>query len=219
MAVGRVFIVESPNPLDLLEGRSERLSLEQVCKLVGHNPATFLVRDLAELKQTFGYISSIEVEQSDEAPLFIHISSHGNKKQLAFGPDSVSWDELARIVQDMYAQLCFYRGPIIVILSACGANKQTMTAALAKRVIAATTSFVPPEYVFVSSQDVVKWSDAVVTWTIFYQQVKKVNFEKRATVQNLLNRIYSSGFGDLSYYRWDDSAKRYKHFQPEKHKN
>ena len=214
MAAGRVFIVESPNPLDLLEGRCERLSLEQVCRLVGHDPATFLVRDLAELKQTFGYISSIKGDKSDKTPLFIHISTHGNEEEITVGPDSVSWDALAEIIQGMYTRLCFYHGPIIVILSACGANKQTMTAALAKEVVAASKPFVPPEYVFVSSQDVVKWSDAVVAWTIFYRQAMKVSFTDKATVQDLLNRLHRSGFGDLSYYRWDSSSKQYKRFQP-----
>ena len=214
MSNGRVFIVESPNPLDLLEGRSERLSLEQVCRLVGHDPATFLVRDLVELKQTFGYISAIKRDKADETPLFIHISAHGNETGIAIGADSVSWDTLAKIVQEMYTRLRFYHGPIIVILSACGANKQTMTAALAKKVVSAVKPFVPPEYVFVSSQDVVKWSDAVVAWTIFYRQVMKISFTDRTAVQDLLNRLHNSGFGDLIYFRWDGSSKKYKRYQP-----
>jgi len=83
MATGRVFILESPNPLDLLENRGERLALEQVCKLVGHDASTFLLRDAQELKQTFSYISSIKGNKDDKTPLFIHISVHGNNAEIA----------------------------------------------------------------------------------------------------------------------------------------
>jgi hypothetical protein len=212
---GRVFIVESPNPLDLLKGRSERLSLEQVCRLVGHDPATFFIRDISELKQTFGYISSIESNSDrDKTPLYIHISTHGNDSGIAVGPDTVSWADLAKIVQEMYKQLCYYLGPVILILSACGANKQKMTDQLTKDVAAASKPYVPPEYVFVSSEDIVHWSDAVVAWTIFYRDAIKMDFTDKTTVQDLLNRLHKSGFGDLSYYRWDGPSKRYKRFQP-----
>lgn len=214
MPKGRVFIVESPNPLDLLRGVSERHSLEQVCKLVGHVAATFLVRDLAELKQTFAYISSIRCDKDDKTPLFIHISAHGNEDGIAAGADDVSWVDLGRIVQEMYSRLRYYHGPIIVILSACGANKQKMTNSLAKDVNGSEKPFVPPEYLFVPSGDTILWSDAVVAWTVFYRQMLKVSFTDKVKIQDLLNRLHKSGFGDLTYYRWDGTAKQYRSYRP-----
>lgn len=50
MATGRVFILESPNPLDLLENRDERLALEQVCKLAGCDAWTFLFSERSRAK-------------------------------------------------------------------------------------------------------------------------------------------------------------------------
>lgn len=214
MSKGRVFIVESPNPLDLLEGRSERQSLEQVCKLVGHDAATFLIRDVAELKQTFNYISSIKCDKEDKTTLFIHISAHGNEDGIAAGADDVDWSELARHVQNMYTRLRYYHGAIILIVSACGANKHRIANTLAKNVKTAEEAFVPPEYVFVTSQDLVKWSDAVVAWTIFYRQMLRFDFKDRVKIQDLLNRLHKSGFGDLTYYRWDAAKKQYPRYQP-----
>ena len=37
----RVFIIECPNPIDLLQGRNEGKWLEQICKLVGHEVISF----------------------------------------------------------------------------------------------------------------------------------------------------------------------------------
>lgn len=212
MSKARVFIIESPNPLDLLEDRGERLALEQVCKLVGHDAATFVVRDRAEFLQTCAYISSIKGDKSDKTPLFLHISVHGNDTGIAIGRDSIGWQDLAKATQDMYDRLKFYHGPIVLILSACGANKQKLTSELTKGRKAASATFVPPEYVFVFSEDAVAWTDAVVTWTIFYREAVKLSFTSKENVQKLLDRLRTSGFGNLRYHRWDSSAEDYKFY-------
>jgi hypothetical protein len=124
MATGRVSILKSPNPLDLLENRDERLALEQVCKLAGCDAWTFLLRNAQELKQTFSYISSIKGDKDDKTPLFIHVSVHGDDSGIGVGPDIIRWDNLAKTVQQMYARLRYYHSPIILVLSACGVNKQ-----------------------------------------------------------------------------------------------
>src|SRR6266540_5606719 len=176
MVTGRVFILESPNPLDLLENRGERLALEQVCKLVGYDAWTFLLRNAQELKQTFSYISSIKGDKDDKTPLFIHVSVHGNDSGIGVGSDGITWGNLVETVQQMYTHLQYYLGPIILILSACGANKQKLTAGLTKGDNPAHKPFIPPEYVFVFSNDTVLWPDAVVTWTIFYSEASKLDF-------------------------------------------
>jgi glycosylphosphatidylinositol transamidase (GPIT) subunit GPI8 len=214
MATGRGFILESPNPLDLLENRGERLALEQVCKLAGYDAWTFLLRNAQELKQTFSYISSIKGDKDDKTPLFIHVSVHGNDSGIGVGPDIITWDNLAKTVQQMYARLRYYHGPIILILSACGANKQKLTAELTEGVNSAHEPFIPPEYIFVFSDDTVLWTDAVVTWTIFYREVSYLDFIDKTVVQDLLNRLHKSGFGNLKYCRWDNGSKEYKHFVP-----
>ncbi len=210
MSGGRVFIVESPNPLDLLEGRSERLSLEQVCRLMGHKPASFLIRDLVELEQTLAYISTISGRKEDKTPLFIHISAHGNKQGIACGSDGISWKDLAAIIQRMYTNLKYYHGHVIVIISACGSNAQTVTSELAADLSGVAEKFIPPEYLFVWSDEIVQWTDAVVAWTIFYREVTRVDFDKKQTVQDLLCKLHRAGF-HLKYYRWD--GKKYLHFK------
>lgn len=215
MAVGRVFILESPNPLDLIENRGERAALEQVCKLMGYDASTFLLRDVHELEQTFNYISSIKGDKKDKTPLFLHISVHGNNSGIAIGRDNVSWSKLASVTEEMYSELSYYHGPVILILSACGANKQKLTKELMKCLAKSNgIKFTPPEYLFVFNQDDVLWIDAVVTWTIFYRQARNLNFSNKAIVQNLLNKLYQSKFGDIKYYRWDFGTNKYKYYTP-----
>ena len=94
----RVFIVECPNPLDLLQERNEGKSLEQICKLVGHEVASFQSKSKEDLVGACRYISSIDREHdatdNPDLPLCIHISSHGEEDGLWFGKDLVSWNEL-----------------------------------------------------------------------------------------------------------------------------
>jgi hypothetical protein len=105
-------------------------------------------------------------------------------------------------------------GNVYPFLSACGANKQKLTTELTKGVSSAHNPFIPPEYVFVFSDDTVLWTDAVVTWTIFYREASKLDFADKSAVQDLLNRLHKSGFGNLKYSRWDGGSKGYKHFVP-----
>ena len=213
----KVLVIEGPNALDLLEGRGERNSLEQVCKLFGHDVASFFVRDKSELHRTLTYIGAISRHPgAGTDPLFVHVSVHGNREGIGVGADTVFWDELAEMTVRMYDHLDNYLGPVILVLSACGANEQELTRLLKSK----SDQFEiihPPEYVFVFTDKTVKWTDAVVTWTIFYSQVAAIEFDvsspkQIAKIQHLLGRLDRSGFGKLTYYRWDESDETYKRF-------
>ena len=211
--VGRVFILESPNAVDLLEERGERSSLEQVCRLFGHDAYSFLLRDSRELQQTLTYISSIGwSDDAGNAPLFIHISVHGNAKGIAVGPDDISWDGLTKMITKMYKDLDKYQGPIVIILSACGAEKIKLTDVIRTKHESGEIKS-PPEFIFVFSDEAIYWTDAVVTWTIFYHRAASLKFKRRDTgdIKELLKQIRNSGFGTLKYYRWDLARKKYLH--------
>ena len=213
---GKVFLLESPSALDLLEERGERSSLEQVCKLFGHDATSFLLRDATEFKQTLLYIGSIgRIDDAGNSPLFIHISLHGDSEGIAIGSDDLSWEDLTNIVLHTYDNLDNYRGAIILILSACGANQQELTNLIQHK---HETGHInnPPDYVFVFSETEVRWRGAVVTWTIFYHEARFLDFlttdkNEVKKIQQLLNRLGDTGFGTLTYFRWDgDVYKRYK---------
>ena len=209
--MGRVFILESPNALDLLKGRGERSSIEQVCKLFGHDTMAFLLRDSTELRQTLMYLSSIgEQEDAGDAPLFIHISTHGNSEGIAVGPDHVPWEELTDMISEAYEHLNQYDGRIVLVLSACGANEQRLTRFIKQKHAEGEVQS-PPEYIFVFSDDDVLWVDAVVTWTIFYRKAIDLRFEmeSKKEVQNFLTQLRKLGFGNLMYFRWNQESSKY----------
>ena len=217
MSVGRVFLLESPNALDLLEGTGETTSLSQVCRLFGHDVSSFLIRDTCELSQTLMYISSVGWRKKrGKLPMFIHLSAHGNNTGLAIGADHVPWQELtARIVaafRAIYARRKPYAGPIVLVISACGTNGPTLTMYLRQAYEKDALTW-PPEYVFVFEDTEIDWRDAVVIWTMFYREAPNIDFmakSKKNDVQELLDRHKGSGFGNLRYFRWDRRNESYK---------
>src|SRR5438874_13771354 len=88
---GRLVILESPNPMDLLQGRTEIQTLAAACRLIGYEAVSFTIRSQREFQETCRYLSTIEVAHdaanARDVPLFVHISCHGNDELLAFGQE------------------------------------------------------------------------------------------------------------------------------------
>ncbi len=220
MSSGRIFLLESPNALDLLDGTGESTSLSQVCRLFGHDIASFLIRDQQELNQTFMYISSVGWrKERGNLPIFIHISTHGNDDGLAIGTDFVSWEQLSTLVIETFRNIYDYdlerepyQGPIILVVSACGTNGMKLTEYLRAAYQDNELEW-PPEYIFVFEDTEIEWQNAVVAWTMFYKEAPNINFldsGDRASVQELLNRISGAGYGNLRYFRWDRDRHHYR---------
>ena len=216
-SAGRIFLLESPNALDLLEGTGEARSLSQVCKLFGHDIVSFRIRDKTELRQTLMYISSVGWhEDSGEVPIFIHLSAHGSNNALAIGSDDVTWDNLAKLIVttfgEIYNEPGFYKGPIILVVSSCHTDGKT----LSKRLRAAYKKDKlkwPPEYVFVFDDAKVDWRDAIVAWTMFYREAPRIDFSdasEKGAIQRLLKGVKRSGYGNLRYFRWDVECDQYR---------
>lgn len=226
MADGRVFLLESPNALDLLEGTGETTSLSQVCKLFGHDIASFLIRDERELKQTLMYVGSLGwPENRGDVPIFIHISAHGSDNGLAIGSEDVPWNSLATAIvkafEMIYSQHRHYPGPIILVVSACGTDGKALCTHLRETHRKDDLEW-PPEYVFVFEDEEIDWRDAVVTWTIFYREAPGIDFldaDQKDAVQKLLKRVDRSGYGSLRYFRWVRASGEYKTFPALNHSN
>ena len=222
--MARVFVLESPNPDDLLENTNERSSLEQVCRQFGHDVASFLLLDRRALKATLNYVGSIggfEVARNEASPLFIHISSHGNRKGLFFGMDHVSWKDLGTLIAGAYKGLGDYDGPVILILSACNSKARKLTKHLEKKQTRNGLAN-PPEFILAFTSKEVYWQDAVVTWTVLYRRANNLDWNPtkkgRSGVQRLLRDLREANLGELIYFRWDTTNHQYRSYMPLTHR-
>ena len=201
----RIFIIECPNPIDLLQGRNEGKSLEQICKIVGHEVSNFHPKSKEDLETVCNYISSIDSEHdgfdSPDLPLCIHISCHGEKGGLWFGKDLISWNELLESLEPLYSKKSIYKGDKILTISACDAKSQKLTKKLQKK-WSTSKKFKPPKHLFVTAADDVYWNDAVVAWALFYNKIPKTKLAKTKKVVKILSHIQNAELGCLHYYKW-----------------
>jgi hypothetical protein len=212
----RVFILESPNPIDLLQGRSEMQSLETICRLFEHEVVTFLVKSRQEFNDTIKYISTINLKAEPDSPICLHLSTHGNEDGLGFGEDGMDWKDLFDVLQPLYKKISKNKSGNILVISACGAGQQKLTREFTDShkngSLIHRLSIKPPKYVFVTAEEEVTWQDAVVSWTILYRKLAEINLDDRNEVQNILKNIKSLEAGTIKYFRWDEQSKSYKSY-------
>ena len=208
----RLFIIESVDPMDLLQGRTESQALAEICKIIGHEVAVLNAFSKSDFKKLCGYISSInsrhDRNKRTDVPLCIHISSHGNANGLRFGKDPVGWKELLRTMKPIYNEMGEYDGKIVLIISACGAGEQDLSVEFEQE-WKNDSKFTPPKYIFVTKDKKVAWDDALVSWAMFYHQLPRANLNDKKSVQKILDKIRLSDTGNLKYFRWNEKEEGY----------
>lgn len=212
----RLFIIEAPSPMDLLQNRGETPALEKACTLIGHEVASLTAKSKGELDALCRFVSDIDASQDrrrrKSVPLCVHIAAHGNEEGLGFGKDLVKWDELF----DALKPLCSmrnYDGHFILVISACKAAEQQLTSHFKKKAVSGTVR--PPAYIFTTADDAPTFSDALVSWVVFYHQLPKVSLTDKTEVKKVLKRVKAAGATTLRYSRWDSSKKQYLHYTPD----
>jgi hypothetical protein len=207
----KVFILESPNPNDLLDGRNEAESLVSICKMFYHKATSFFIKNRNELNDVLKYITDVKAVGND---IFCyHFSCHGNSDGLWFGPDFINWDQFAITIMPILENRTLMNRCILVI-SACGANEQDFTKKISKLEDEAKNAIAPPSYLFVYDDDDVVWKDALLSWTILYHRLSNAKQIEKEDMQELLENMKIVEFGKLIYYRWDLDKKKYLRFRP-----
>ena len=208
----RLFFVESVDPMDLLQGRTESRALAEICKIIGHEAYVLTAYSKSDFKKICGYISSInsvhDINHRKNIPLCIHISAHGNERGIGFGKDFLEWDDVMMSMNPIFSEMKDYDGKVVLTISACGASDQCLTQLIQEK-YDESDDFVPPEYLFVTTGENVAWDDALVSWAMFYHQLPRANLDTKSSVQRILDKIKGSGTGNLTYFRWDREEGKY----------
>lgn len=215
MAKLKIAVIESPNPMDLFDGRSESDSLVPACKLIGHQSISFLAKSREEFAEVCKYIASADTAHASKypsAPLFLHLSCHGNGEGVAFGESDVSWELLVQDIEPILSNP-LYEGNFAIAISSCGSGGHDLHKHFIEKIEEGDIKKIP-QYIFSIPGDNVYWDDALVGWILFYHKLSKVNLSLRAKVQDALVEIYCGTGLKFSYHRWDEGAGKYKTFTP-----
>jgi hypothetical protein len=216
----RVFAIECPSALDMLGNTTESHTLQGVCNLLGHEFASMVVRSKPEFNTALDIITTIQPrhlsKKEQRWPLCVHIATHGDEEGLGFGSKAFDWGPFGERLWKFVLDMRRYKGPLVLILSACCAAEQQITEHFNE---VATKRRQPPAYVFATvgnSQGDVYCKDSVVAWSIFYSQISKADFKKQSTIMSIIDKINLVGVGPLKYFRWDSTKEEYRSYESTK---
>jgi len=105
----RLIIIESVNPMDLLQKRTESQALGEICEIIGHEVAILKAFSQSDFIKLCKYISSIssmhDKQKRRGVPLCVHIVAHGNDSGLQFGKDFVRWKDILHAMKPVYKEM------------------------------------------------------------------------------------------------------------------
>jgi hypothetical protein len=156
-----VYIVESPNPKDLFDGRTEGRILCEALRIAGIATEYRLVtsRAMFDYALTDEFVSLARVRSDQKLPI-LHISAHGNRDGIGLtdGTD-LPWADLRHRFIPANEAL---KGLLIVGLSACdGASARQM---------AMWESGPPPFGLLFGHEGDGSWSDLAIGFAAFYHR-------------------------------------------------
>lgn len=182
-----VYIIESPSPVDLFEGRNEGGALSKALKLSGCKTSCWLVTNDETLKKAFHSIASdfgIDHPTGQMKSLYLHISAHGNDEGLCLTNGSfISWKNLSSLLKILseligseHAEDNIRVSRIILCLSSCsGLSSKNMYEANALSSIQA----------IVGPNKEVAWPDALTAFTTFYHLVNLKDLSVPVAVEKM----------------------------------
>lgn len=206
----RIAIIESPNPIDLFDGRSEAKALEASCNLIGHQAISFFAKSRSDFQSIVKYLASsdsIHASRNPSLPLFLHISSHGNAGCVAFGGDVISWDDLTKDLTPLLEN-SEYSGKLALSISACGSGENSLSIHT-KKIFGTSSEIKMPSYIFSILGESVNWDDALIGWTILYHKISKIGITNPALIIDALGKIETCAGVRFTYRRWNEVEGKY----------
>jgi len=213
MAKIKIVVVESPNPIDLFDGRSESEGLVAACKLIGHQSLSFSAKSRREFKEICQYLASADTNHASSSPsasLFLHLSCHGNIKGISFGSDDLTWKALVNDIEPILNN-SYYKGNFALSISSCGSGEHDIDEHILNKIEKDDSKKIP-QYIFSIAGCRVNWDDALVGWILFYHKLSSIKLEDKSNVQVALKEIYKGTGLRFSYHRWDDKNNKYRTF-------
>lgn len=154
-----VFIIESPNARDLVEGNLEGRLLSESLRLDKINQQYFLATDVEVFRSLLEYFKVLASEQKVNTPI-LHLSMHASEKGIAFtNHRMMKWGTLADTLIPLN-QAC--GGRLLLSLSCCMGSWINIELIHNDKEM--------PFKAAISASGKILWNDAAIAFVVFYHQ-------------------------------------------------
>jgi hypothetical protein len=157
MTQGFVYIIESPAPADLLDGRTEGRVLSEALRLNGIAYEYSLAADMVTLVQALGDRLA-QTWLKHKQPPILHLSMHGNAEGVVLtNGHFLSWQDLRNQLLPLLRAM---PNALLICMSSCFGYSGCR--------IAMYHDSEPHFWALVGHADTVDWTDAAVAYVTFY---------------------------------------------------
>lgn len=158
-----VYVIESPSPSDLLDGRTEGRSLCEALQLSNIDHSYHIAADRSTFERALAERLITACQQRPTLRPILHLSMHGGQDGIQLTDlDILSWNDLGKLLEPLMQVM---QGGLLVCMSTCygGAGCRMAMFQGPNR----------PFWALVGNLAEADWSDAAVAYITFYHQFFK----------------------------------------------
>ncbi len=200
-----LYIIESPNPVDILDGRKEGEALMMSLRLAEIKSIYFQIANQQMLEKVMRRISDDLQQRGDTVFIpVIHISAHGNERGIALTSEEViSWETLGNLLYDLKGRMGLSTvepGTAVLAMSTCQG--------LHGYQVSRSNSRAPFSLMFGPTKNV-EWADSLTAWITLYHLFLKKNFqlEKAIAAMNIAAGLEPRTFAVISGKSIEDQLR------------
>jgi hypothetical protein len=157
VTTGFVYVIESPSPADLLDGRTEGRVLSEALALAGIAHTYSVAADALTFDIALGQ-RLVDAWKQHQQPPILHLSMHGNAEGVGLtNGDFLTWDQLRAKLLPL---LRILPNALLICMSSCFGYSGCR--------LAMYLDNEPHFWALVGHPDSVNWADAAVAYVTFY---------------------------------------------------
>lgn len=192
--MSRVFIIESPSFIDIIDNRKEGETLGRTLDLAKIKNEIFAVSDRRTLIIAFERISQrVEFIKGELGGIHLHFSMHGSKEGIALSDNAfIEWEEFYSFIKAFNDSIGYIKmpsglqiAPTYLAFSVCDGFEARRIKDFGEE---------SPYTGLIGPTQPVEWSDSLLAFSIFYHNTILKKFGVKVAIENM-NRIV--GFDNI----------------------
>ncbi len=199
----KVYIIESPSFLDIIDDRREGEALSKILSLAKIKNDVYSVSDTETLEIAFNRIADdINSIKKDLGGVYIHFSLHGSTKGIALSDKTfLHWKSLFTFIKDFNNKIDYVKlpngihlSPTYLAFSVCDGYSAKLIKNFDEDTYSTYSALIGPT-------EPVSWSDSLLAYSIFYHNIIIKELNVTTALENMnktvgLNEVFKVDLGN-----------------------